>query len=210
MAEENKKYEFQGIGLGRYEIKKAKQAFENYCQHYNITAYSDYQMIEELVFQEIMQERLKKKIEQLEEKYKKENKEYSVPRHVVETMKINFDQILAIKEKLGMFENKEGADGFNYIQKLKEKFKKWCEENQGSRTVVCPHCSKMILLKIRTDIWEALKHPFFKDKLLANKYLWKLYKEGKIKKQDVAEVLGCSAQYIDWLEKKIYQNSASE
>ena len=205
MEQESKNFEFQGVGLGRYEKPKGRKAFEDYCNHYHITAYSDLQLVEELVYREMMTERLKSKANSIEEKNKKENKEYTVPRSLVETMNENFNQILAIKEKLGMFENKDGQDGFNYIQQLKEKFKLWCKENQGSRTVVCPHCSKMIALFIKPETWEAEKHPFFKDKLLANKHLWKLYKEGKITKEDVAEVLGCSAKYIDWLESKIYQ-----
>jgi len=207
---ENINYEFKGVGLNRSERQHGEKKFQNYCVHYHIDAYSDLQMLEELVYQEIMQERLKAKVTFLEEKYKKEDKEYSVPRHIVETMKINFEQILVIKEKLGMFENKEGKDGFIYIQQLKEKFKIWCQGNQGSRTIVCPHCSKIILLKIRTEAWEAQKHPFFKDKVLANRALWQLYKDEKITKAEVAAVLGCSVQYVDWLEKKIYQAPAQE
>jgi DNA-directed RNA polymerase subunit RPC12/RpoP len=208
--DENKKYEFKGVGLSKYEKTLGKEKFKKYCNHYHIEAYSDLQMLEELIYQELMQERLKEKATQLEEKNKNEKKEYTIPRTLVETMKVNFDQILIIKEKLGMFENKEGQDGFAYIQKLKDKFKKWNEENQGSRTCVCPHCSKIILLKIRTEAWEAQKHPFFQDKLLANKSLWKLYKEGKITKQEVGEILGCSDRYIDWLEKHIYQAPAED
>jgi len=63
------------------------------------------------------------------------------------------------------------------------------------------------MLKIRTEAWEALKHPFFKDRILANKHLWKCYKEGKITKEDVAEILGCSPDYIEWLEKHLYKPS---
>ena len=66
----------------------------------------------------------------------------------------------------------------------------------------------MILLKIRTEAWEALKHPFFKDKILANKQLWLLYKKGKITKKDVSLVLGTSEDYVDWLEEKIYKKDS--
>jgi DNA-directed RNA polymerase subunit RPC12/RpoP len=83
--------------------------------------------------------------------------------------------------------------------------KKWREENQGSRSLQCPHCGKMVLLKIRTDIWESLKHPFFKDKILANTHLMEMYRIGKISKHDVAKVLGTSVDYVAWLVKKIYQ-----
>lgn len=205
---ENEKYEFQGVGLTRQEIYVGKKKFEDYCNHYHIESYSDCQLLEELIYREIMQERLKNQQLGIEAKALEKKKEAKIPRNLVETMNENFHSIMEIKEKLGMFENKDGQDGFDYIQKLKEKFRKWCEENQGSRSLVCPHCSKMILLKIRTEAWEAQKHPFFKDKLLANKKLWKLYKEGKITKQDIAEILGCSDRYVDWLEKKIYQAPA--
>jgi hypothetical protein len=207
---ENENYKFKGDGLDKNEKVSGKKMFEDYCNHYHIESYSDMQLLEELIYREVMQKRLKKKIEQLEEKYTKENKEYSVPRHVMETMNENFEQVVSIKEKLGMLENKEGQDGFNYIQRLKAKFKKWKEENQGSRSFPCPHCSKMIMLSIRTEAWESQKHPFFKDKILANKKLWQLYKEGKITKQDVADVLGCSAKHVEWLEKVIYMKPSQD
>jgi hypothetical protein len=40
---------------------------------------------------------------------------------------------------------------------------------------------------------------------LGNKKLWELYKEGILTKQQVAEILGSSLKYIDWLSEKIYQ-----
>jgi len=107
-------------------------------------------------------------------------------------------------------EEKKSDDPFNYIQKLKLKFKKWKEENQASRTAICPHCSKLILFNIRIDAWEAKKHPFFKDRLLANEHLWQLYKEGKITKDDIANILGCSSDYVIWLDKKISSNPTNK
>ncbi len=84
------------------------------------------------------------------------------------------------------------------------------EENQGSRILSCPHCSKTIMLKIRTKAWEALKHPFFQDKILGNKELWKVFKEGKITKEEQAKILGVTPQYIDWLEEKIFKNDSDK
>jgi len=126
-------------------------------------------------------------------------------------MNDNLEQIFILKEKLVLLNDKQGDDGFNYIQQLENKFKKWCEENQD-RTFSCPHCSKMVLLYMKQDYWETMKHPFFESKVLGNKKLWTLYKENKITKADVAEVLGCSEKFVDWLESKIYlkKNSPSE
>jgi len=58
-------------------------------------------------------------------------------------------------------------------------------------------------LKIRTDAWEAQNHPFFKDRVLANKHLLKMYLDKKISRKDVALVLDCSSDYIDWMIKKV-------
>jgi len=73
----------------------------------------------------------------------------------------------------------------------------------------CPHCSKMVMLKIRTEAYEAMKHPFFfKDRILSNAHLWDMYKENKITLLDVCKVLlgkECdSTAYGSWLERKIF------
>jgi hypothetical protein len=60
----------------------------------------------------------------------------------------------------------------------------------------------MIMLKIRMESWEAQKHPFFKDRLLGNEQLIRLYKLGKLTREDVAAILGTSADYADWLINK--------
>jgi len=78
----------------------------------------------------------------------------------------------------------------------------WGEQNQGSRTCICPHCGKMVLLKIRTDKYDVSKHPFFRDRILGNVHMIKLYKENKISKEDCAKILGVSNDYIDWLIEK--------
>ena len=217
--DEKTKYEYKGIGLNRTEAKHGKEKFDEYCSIYHITAYSDLQLLEELIYREIMQERFKIEIEAKKASTEKKNKklsdenkkEVSVPKYVVDAMNTNLEQVLSLKEKLGLLNAKSGDDGFKYIQQLKDKFLKWCQENQD-RTFACPHCSKMILLYMKQEYWETMKHPFFESKVLANKKLWELYKQNKITKKEVAEVLGCSEKHIDWLENKIYlkPNSPSE
>jgi hypothetical protein len=212
MPEENKTYEYKGIGLNRTEFKHGKEKFEEYTSIYHITQFSDLQLLEDLVFYEIASERMKVNIEDKKSEQEKKNKtlpekdqkEYSIPTYIHTALNSNLEQILILKEKLGLLTAREGDDGFKYIQQLEEKFKNWCQENQD-RTFACPHCSKMILLYMKSEYWETLKHPFFESKVLANKKLWQMFKENKITKQDVAEVLGCSEKFIDWLEVKIYQ-----
>jgi len=209
-----KKVSFQGTGLTTSERRWGKKQFNEYKKKYHIETPSDLQLLEELVFREALQERYKRKIGKLAKDVNKKNKESGkkeiqteiVPKFLLNSLNQNLEQILILREKLGLFEEKKGKDPFKYIQILRKKFTKWREENQGSRTLVCPHCSKMIMLKIKTEAWEALKHPFFKDRVLANEYLWELYKEGKITKEDIAKVLHVPTDYIDWLEEKIFRS----
>ena len=70
----------------------------------------------------------------------------------------------------------------------------------GSKTSSSPSLavsSEMVMLKIRTEAWEAQKHPFFKDRVLYNKHLVKLYQSGIISKEDVSEG-GSNKKVFTW------------
>lgn len=208
MSENNKEYKFVGTGLMAGEKRWGTKQFNSYRERYHIENFSDLEILSELVFREALQERTKKKIEKYGDKAKDKEKGNNtvIPQHLLSFLDENLGQVITLKEKLGLFEDKT-TDPYQYIQTLKKKFKKWREENQGSRTFPCPHCSKIVMLKIKMDKWDALKHPFFKDRIIANEHLWKMYKEGKITKQDVANVLGTSDKYIDLLEERIYKQA---
>lgn len=200
------KYEFEGVGLTADELKPAKKSFNDYRKRYHIDSLSDLHLLEELVYKETLLQRTKEQISKATENKRLKDANY-VPTHLHQVEDDMINTIVMLKERLGLFKAQDNQDPFQYIQTLKKKFNKWMEENQGSRTFPCPHCLQMIMLKIRTDIWEAQKHPFFKDKILSNEKLWKLYKDGKITKLEVAEVLGTSEAYVDWLERKIYSKT---
>ena len=212
---ESKEYKFSGTGLTQGEKRWANNQFNSYRDRYHIDNFSDLEILSELVFREALQQRSKKKIEKYGEKAKgkkegavtKKETNTVIPQHLLSFLDENLERILTLKEKLGLFSDKT-TDPFQHIQTLKKKFKKWMSENQGSRTLICPHCSNMVMLKIRTDKYEAQKHPFFVDKILANKHLWKMYKDGTITKEDVAKVLGTSDMYINWLEERIYNKDS--
>jgi hypothetical protein len=156
MEEKKESYTYRGVGLSRAEKEHGKKKFEEYCSIYHITAFSDLQLLEELIFREILQEQFKIQIEEKKASTIKKNKtldekdqkEVAIPTYVVEAMNTNLEQVLSLKEKLGLLNNQEGDDGFKYITQLEEKFKVWCQENQD-RTFACPHCSKMILLYMK-------------------------------------------------------------
>lgn len=180
------------IFSNKAEKKQANKLLEKYTSNFSIETISDKNILLQVVYLEIIQNRLQDKLNEFNETNK------SVPSQLIKLIHENQNQILSLKEKLGILRNKE-LGTFDKIAVLMEKAKIWRQNNQASRTTSCPHCGQMILWKIRSDIWELQKHPFFKDKILGNPHLVKMYQEGKIKKEDVAKILEVSDGYVDWL-----------
>jgi len=207
----NQNYKFKGDGLTPEQKKYGKKLFHEYQETYNIETASDLPLLEELIYREIRQKDIKEQISEFKTDNKNIQNKNTVPNKFINALDENLEQILLLKEKLGLFKNEESKGIYEHIKVLEKKFKIWREANQASRQLICPHCSEMILLTIRTEAYEAFQHPMFADKVLANEHLWEMYKEGKITKLDVAKVLQGKAiestDYVDWLEKKIYKES---
>ena len=181
------------------EKKSARQLAKKYLTEYALESTSDRNTLVQLIFLEIIHVRLQTSINSTYEKSQ------VVPMQMLDTVHKNLTQISILKDKLGLSRDKAQnaqKDSIEIIDTLKKKFKVYREQNQASRTLVCPHCGQMCLLKIKTDKYESMKHPFFRDRILGNIHLVKLYKEGTITKSDVAEILGTSEDYTDWLVEK--------
>lgn len=137
------------------------------------------------------------------DKSKTVEEEAIIPKYILEQLSSLEDKQLKIREKLGFFTEKRTDNPLKILNDLFKKFDIWREKNQASREIVCPFCSKLFFLKIRTDKYEAYKSPFFiEDKVLTNRPLLELYKKGKITIEETASVLGVSTDYIKWLEDK--------
>lgn len=180
------------------ERKLAQELYDKYAQEYKLESVSEKNALQQLIYFEVLQYRMQGK---LNEAYSKDMK--AVPADLVSTMHKNSDAILRIKETLGLHRKKEKQSGYDALEHLKQRFLKWCEENQGSRTLKCPHCMEQVLLKIRTDAWEAQKHPFFKDNMIYNKHLFA--NRGRtvlIDDKFIADCLEFSPDYVSWMVAK--------
>jgi DNA-directed RNA polymerase subunit RPC12/RpoP len=187
-----------GLFTDKEEIKLAKELEKKYLSEYTIESVSDKNLLYYLIYLEVLHTA---KLQKAANEFTASNE--NLPTWLLDSIHKNINQIIEIKDKLGLTKKEEVAnDAYKSLEMLRKKFKLWCENNQASRTLVCPHCSQMVMLKIRTTQWEAQKHPFFKDRLLGNEHLIRLYKQGKLTKEDVANVLGTSSQYTDWLITK--------
>ena len=204
-ASEDKKsedeIEVESMFTNTKEKKEARKLLLKYLNNYTFENISEKNTVKQLVFLEVFHVRLQDELNV----YSAEAQ--PTPIKTVEAMHGNLREISLLKAQLGIRKDKEKtfqSDAYLTLETLKKKFKNWREENQGSRTLSCPHCGKMVMLKILTDVWEAQKHPFFIDRFIANKHLMMLLKEGTITKRDVAKVLETSQDYIDWLLDKVF------
>jgi len=205
------KYVFKGTGLTTKERRWAKSRFDDYQDNYYIDNFSDNQLLEELVFFETLQKRYKETIEKISKSsVNSEDKEpITIPPKILDALKDNLNQILSLKKQLGLL-NQEDVDESKAEKQKMKKFRKWCDENQLSREVKCPHCSKMILLKMRTEKYDVHGHSFFWDKYFLNKPAFKLFFENKITKLELAKIMlgedTTIADYIDWILNKLEDN----
>lgn len=185
------------------EKRYANELLAKYLKEYIIESVSDKNTLRSLIYLEIINYRLQ---EALNNEYKTEKR---MDKETLELIHKNQDKILALKTSLGLTRDKKNdnsKDAYGYLQLVKKKFKIWLQENQASRTLCCPYCAKMFFLKIKTDAWEAQKHPFFADRMLGNKHLMKLYIQNKLTKEDIAQVFETSPEYIVWLLEKWKSN----
>jgi hypothetical protein len=204
----NIKYKFQGKGLSTAEKKIAKKRFDKYLKSYpGIDNLSDFQLLENLIFREIIQEKYKEKIGFLTKNKAVEDAQI-IPKHLMTSLNENEEQILILKEKLGLFKEKNIDDPYKQHELLEKKFEIYRKEHPEEFKTTCPFCSEVFFLNIRTDKYTESKLKLYKNKVLCNEHLWKCYKEGKITKDDMASILNTSPDYVDWLEEKIYDKES--
>lgn len=175
----------------------AKTLKKRYLKDFVIDTTSDENTLSELIYFEVIQMRLQNK---LNDYYTKDAQ--AIPQDMIKTLQENSKMITNLKKELGVNTPKD-MEIYDALQHLRDRHKKWRSENQVSRHLKCPHCFQLIWLKMRTEAWEACKHPFFKDTFLYNETLFNnIGKKILIDRDFLAAVFGTSPDYIDfYLEK---------
>jgi hypothetical protein len=204
---DNSVYRFQGNGLTKIEVKWGRKRFDEYCQNYpHLHKMSDLMLLEELIFQEALHERIKDRISKITETKNEDNKitDTNIPSSLQDALKDSLDIQFKLKDKLGLFEDKAKLDAYSDFEALREDFKEYRRRNPHLFKTTCPKCAFIFFLKRRTDAYEEIDSPWFKDKVLCNPELWDAYKCGEITKLRTANILGVSEDCIDWLGEKIF------
>jgi hypothetical protein len=200
-----KKPKLTGTWLKDEEIK-AKKIFQDYLEKYDLETDIDLNLLNQLVYLEMLGERFKKQINDLSERTNNKN-QVIVPTQTIRAMHENLNQIIQLKEKLGLLEEKELKDWVIFWKDLLESIDIYI--NTGENGVIChlkcPHCGMMYLARKDIKDFELLPHPFFIERnIIYNKKLFDLLHEKKLTFEEVAEILDTHSQFIEKLYNKIY------
>ena len=200
-------------GLTTKEKRWGAVRFRDYTSNYpHLHKMSQLLMLEELVFTEALHEKIKEKIAQISE-LKKENKDSVdslLPKNIQEALRESNDAQLRLKERLNLFEDKTKLDAYRSFEDLKSDFQEYRRRNPNSFKVTCPSCSFIFFLKRKTECYNEIDSPWFRDKVLCNEPLWDAYKCKEISKKRIAAILGTSEDYIDWLAEKIFATKKND
>lgn len=180
------------------EMDTAKSLKKRYLKDFVISTTADENTLNELIYFEVIQIRLQKK---LNDYYQKDAQ--AIPQDMIKTLQENSKMITSLKTQLGVNTPKD-MEIYDALQHLRDRHKKWRQNNQVSRHLKCPHCFQLIWLKMRTEAWEACKHPFFKDTFLYNEPLFNnLGKKVLIDRFFISSIFGVSPDYIDFFSEKM-------
>lgn len=180
------------------EKKAGKVLLRKYLYDFIPESVSDLNTLKDIVFLEVINIRFQSKFNSIKSVDNTSLK-------LLDMLHRNQERILLLKKSLYITRDtrkKENAVGFSQVDMMRKQFEVWCENNQASRTKICPACGQMILLRIKPDVWEMQKHPFFKDRILGNKKLIELYFKGTLTEEDIREILDCGDGYLTWLIRK--------
>lgn len=156
----------------RQEKRISKMLLTKYLDDYTIETIADKNTLKQLIYFEVIQHRL----ERITNEAHKENK--AVPLKYLDSLHKNSNQIINLKQTLGITHEKDGkGDLYSDLDNVMKKFANWRKENIAERTLFVD--GKPVLLKMRTDKYDASKHPFFKGRFLTSPTLLKLYKDTK-------------------------------
>ena len=132
---------FTGSGLTPEEVSLGRIRYSEYLKNYpQLNKLSNKQLLEELVWLECLQERFKKNVGIVSQPTTGPDGKMSIaaiPRHLNESITEGLNQIMALKTKLGLFEDQKQLDAFRDIDDLKHKAAEYRKQNPLSFKCTC-------------------------------------------------------------------------
>lgn len=187
------------VGLSPEEKDKALKLYEQYVTEHSFESLAEKSTLINLVYLEILNDRVKLFIE-------KEgiDKQGAIPLRMTEQLVANTNQIMDLKEKLGMMKDADSENALELMNELKEKALAYYNEHAGETYVKCPECQNLFRLLMKIDGLEPAKATFFRGTTLYNQKLMELYHYKKLTIDELAEILGVHKNYITFIYENIY------
>ena len=179
------------------EKKFALDLLRKYTYEKQFESSSEKDTLNQLIYTEVIVERIKQHLN-------KEFEKDAYPLQMLEELRALNDQVLKYKEALKMDKEKEQSEWIEVWEILKKKALNYYEESRGENTLKCPYCQGIFHLLVRLENKDIIKSTWFKKSLLYNKKVFELYHDKKITKDEAAEILGVSIQYIDYLYENLF------
>lgn len=187
------------VGLNDKEKDKAIQLYDKYVTENSFENLAEKSSLTNLVYLEALNDRIKLFIDK-----ESQEKNGAIPLHMVEQLISNNEQIMKLKDQLGMLKNKENDSFIIAWDELKKKALDYYSSHAGETYVKCPECQKMFRLLMKIDGLDVAKASFFKGTSLYNEPLLKLYHQKRLSKEEVADILGVHSKYILFIYNNIY------
>lgn len=196
---EREKLKVDWVGLTKDEEKTADKLYANYINAHHIEGFNDLEDLKTLVFNTILENRIKKSMFDLEEDSKIPNK------FIIDSMKDIQKQNLDLKNKLGLNKSKK-LGWLDFWGNLCEKMNTHAVHNRGAFTFKCPdpNCGKMCLLLKKVEDYNTFEWECFRGTDIYSEELMKFIDEKLINFERAAKVFGVSPEYLEGMYEKIY------
>lgn len=182
------------------EIKFADNLLKKYLSQGTIESESDKEMLRQLIDQELIAERFK---HLLKTQYSASNPAQDMD--MVEQLDKVVERITKLKKDLGLA-NKDDVQNswLGFWNKLEKKCINYYKEHAAETYTKCPRCQHIYRLILRIDNKEKVSATFFKGTKVYNKKLFSLYHEKRLTEIEIAEILGVSVQYIQYIYDEVF------
>jgi hypothetical protein len=187
------------VGLSNDEKQKAIKLYDQYVSEHSFESLAEKSTLINLVYLEILNDRVKLYIEK-----EGNDKQGAIPLRMTEQLVANTNQIMELKEKLGMMKDADSENALELMNELKEKALAYYEEHAGCTTIRCPNCQQLFNLLMDVTNLIPEKCSFFRGTMLYNLPLLNLYYNKKITKEEVAKILGVHQNYVDFIYNNLY------
>jgi len=201
---EREKLKVNWVGLASNEIKTANNLYANYVNGYHIDSFTDLENLKTLVFNTILEDRIRKSMEPEFEDKDGNKLEYRIPnKFVLDSLTSMQKQNLDLKNKLGLNKTKK-IGWMDFWQEFLEKINKHAVTHRGAFTFKCPNCGELKLLLRKVDDYNTFDWACFRSTDIYSETVMELIDEKKIDYTRAAEIFGCSPEYMDGIYNRVY------